>query len=451
MKLTEHFDNFLQEHVNLDGQRLERLNRSVGAISEFLEGSDTFSGHFIDTIPQGSYAHKTIIKPVREGDEFDADILLFLQEFEDWSASDYVNKLYHCFRSNGTYRDKARRRTRCVTIDYAGDFHVDVVPFLERSSQKWITNREGDLFELTNPEGYNAWLDDKNRIANRHLTQVVRLVKYLRDYKTTFDIKSVILNVLLGDQVNELSSLSDHDCFEDIPTTLRTVLLRLKVYLEPLHSLPTILDPSGTGENFSDRWDQDGYAIFRQAIMRYAEWVEDAWSEPDFARSVEKWKRVFGEEFGQPVSKVQSLALAQVGTTLPVPYRDTEQHLASDYGIPMRVSHRYRFRITGRVTKQGSFGAYYLKDRGNRVLRGRKIRFSVVECNVPEPHRIFWKVLNRGNEAHGRDCIRGQIEEGGRVWRIHESSDFTGPHYVEAYVEKDGVCVARDRQEVNIT
>src|SRR5579859_5758372 len=163
MKLIEYFNAFLDNEVNLNDTRLAVLDQRVGAITTFLRESTTFKDNFIDTIPQGSYAHKTIIRPVRESDEFDADLLFYLEEFDGWSAEDYVEELYRAFRDSGVYRAMVSRKTRCVTVDYAGDFHVDVVPYLERHSLKYVTNRHEDTFELTDPEAYNAWLDEKNR------------------------------------------------------------------------------------------------------------------------------------------------------------------------------------------------------------------------------------------------------------------------------------------------
>src|SRR4051812_16306193 len=101
MKLIDYFKAFLENEVNLDEPRLNRLNVSVGAITDFLQSSDSFSEHFIATIPQGSYAHRTIIKPVQTTDEFDADLLLYLEEVDGWSPADYVENLYACFRGSG--------------------------------------------------------------------------------------------------------------------------------------------------------------------------------------------------------------------------------------------------------------------------------------------------------------------------------------------------------------
>jgi hypothetical protein len=78
-------------------------------------------------MPQGSWAHKTIIKPVDLG-EFDADLIVFVAPVDGWSASKYIEELYTVFRENGTYKEKVRRFSHCVTITYADDRKIDVAP-----------------------------------------------------------------------------------------------------------------------------------------------------------------------------------------------------------------------------------------------------------------------------------------------------------------------------------
>jgi Second Messenger Oligonucleotide or Dinucleotide Synthetase domain/Adenylyl/Guanylyl and SMODS C-terminal sensor domain len=447
MKLIEYFEDFLENTVNLNESRLTLLNERVESITNFLEGSSAFATSFQGIIPQGSYAHKTIIKPVQSNDDFDADVLLFLEEFDNWSAKDYVENLYICFRENSIYKDKVSRKTRCVTIDYKGDFHIDIVPFLERDDSKYITNRHDDSFELTNPEGYNAWLDEKNKITSRNLVKSIRLMKYLKGFKGRFSVKSVILNVLLGDRVSARALLIDTNCYSDVPTTLHTLTKSLSDYVAARPNLPTIEDPSGTGENFSDRWNQEEYSNFRKWIMHYAIKIDEAYAETNRDESLKKWRVIFGDKFKK--TEVKSTELVRVSANLPIVYKKTEQSL-NDFGIATDLQTRYLVRIKGRVLRQNSMGSYYLKDRGNKVRRGRKIRFELESCNIPEPFTIYWKVLNRGDSAKQQDCIRGQIELGDRTWRIEETTKFSGPHYVECYIVKNGICVARDRQEVNI-
>ena len=82
------------------------------------------------------------------------------------------------------------------------------------------------------------------------------------------------------------------------------------------------------------------------------------------------------------------------------------------------------------------------------LLPHKCLEFMIMECDVPKPYEIRWKVKNCGEIAYSRDCIRGQIKSGGR--RIIEHTDFRGDHYVEIYILRAGVCVARDRISVPI-
>lgn len=445
MKLVEYFKAFLEKEVNLNPDRIKTLDERTESITNFLKNHNSFSEQFLDIIPQGSYAHKTIIKPVFDTDEFDADLLFYLTEFEDWEPKEYVEKLYRVFRDNGIYHDMVSRKTRCVTINYAGDFHMDVVPYLERHSGKYVTNRHENRFELTDPEKYNAWLDEKNRITNQNLVKVIRILKHLRNYKSTFSVKSIILNVLLGEQVSDAALMEDPNCYLDIPTTLRTVLLRLKNYLEPRVALPTILDPSGTNENFSDRWDQDGYANFRNKMMYYADKINEAYLDQSLGSSLQKWQDIFGTCFKAPESK--SLSLSESISSRS--FNKTEQQI-TELGFQLALDPRFKVKVQGTVLKKPGFRNYELRTKGNQVGRDRNIQFSIAHCSVPLPYDIHWKVLNRGENAEAQNCIRGQIEQGGNVWRVHEPTSFKGSHYVECYIVKNGICVAKDRQPVSI-
>src|SRR5258708_10701726 len=100
MKFVDDFEAFLRDEVNLNQIRIDRLQQSVDAIENVLSGHDTFGKIFLDLIPAGSWAHRTIIRPVRENDEFDADVLLYVKERTDWLPKDYLEGLWSAFRSH---------------------------------------------------------------------------------------------------------------------------------------------------------------------------------------------------------------------------------------------------------------------------------------------------------------------------------------------------------------
>ena len=85
---------------------------------------------------------------------------------------------------------------------------------------------------------------------------------------------------------------------------------------------------------------------------------------------------------------------------------------------------------------------------GNQVEKFRTLRFKIEDCNVPHPHEVYWKIRNYGDEAAYVEELRGDMhrDDGGRSRT--ETTKYKGHHYVEAYVVRNGVCVARSRQEV---
>jgi hypothetical protein len=446
MKFVNEFNQFLATEVNLSQVKLDQLDERVGAVDRFLQaGDDEIEGRFVQTIPQGSYAHRTIINPVGAFDEFDADLLLELTEEPGWSPADYVEELYKAFRASATYRGMVSRHCRCVKVNYAGDFHIDVVPYIERHGAHYITNRDDDIFELTNPEGFNAWLAGQDELTGGKLIKVIRLVKYLRDYKNTFSVKSVILNILLGGRVSSTLLYDDPDHYGDLPTAFCNLLADLSAYLQANPEMPLLTDPSCPTEDFNHRCDQDQYTNLRKWIKYYSEKATTALEETDAETSRKLWREIFGDEFGEATETVTKAARAHVGRV-----RDTEQFLVRDLGIPIRLNRDYQLTLSARVLPKDGFRTYDLRMHGNVVGKYRTIRFTVARCTVPMPYKLYWKVRNTGEEAIRANQIRGQITPDQGFGSKEEPTRYRGKHYVECYVVKNGVCVAMAHQVVVI-
>jgi hypothetical protein len=151
-------------------------------------------------------------------------------------------------------------------------------------------------------------------------------------------------------------------------------------------------------------------------------------------------KKVFGTDF--PDATIQDSHSQLAGE-----YRDTEEFI-ENY-VPVVI--RYFLRIDCKVQQDGFrdfFLSVFLRDGG--ILRRRKsLSFFIQNNTAPEPYFVWWKVCNVGEEAKRRDCIRGEIVRKSNNSKL-EHTDFCGSHFVECYIIKDGVCVARDRIEVPI-
>ncbi len=455
MKFIDHFDVFLREEVNLNQTRIDRLAQSVGAIEKVLSSHDTFKKVYIDLIPAGSWAHGSIIRPVRESDEFDADVLLSIKEYNAWKPKDYLEKLCSVLSSNDRYMDKVEPMTRCIRVNYNCDFHIDVVPYFERYGIHYITNRRepnrlGGL-EESDPETFTAWIQERQHLTNENFIKVVRLVKYLRDFKDTFQCKSIILMTLLGNQVDEAEARYHPELYADIPSTLVTLMSKLANTLPT--DMPDVMDPACTGENFTERYRKKwNYSNFRECIINYAQRMRSAYEKENREISVKEWRSIFGEKFKPDTlaKKVQSYLLRESASS----EQFIDQH---PYNFTVRIDRRFRTRIIARVTglatdgdvQYTSFRQFELPTRGNLVSKNRSLQFAVT-TNVPKPYTVYWKVRNSGAEAERVRQLRGEIQEDEGSNRKTETTAYTGRHYVECYIVKNDTVIAWDRQNVTV-
>ena len=301
MKHEKFFQDFLSDHVNLNQTRIDTLEEHLKAIIKlFREKLSNYKKYSA----QGSYAHKTIIKPVQDNDEFDADILVFIQD-NDFKPSifktDYVDELYNFFNNRDTYKGKIKRQTRCVTINYAGDFHLDIVPCIEHESICYICNRKDKKYEKTDGDGYKDWLREKNNIiGGNNFRKTTRLLKFLRDHKNTFSVKSILLTTILGNSINDNDR--DSGYFSDLPTTLKTLSDRVNQFLQEHEQMPIINNPVLEDENFNRHWDSLKYKNFRNKFNSYNIKITEAFEEKEHDTSVKKWRELFGDKFGKIIN-----------------------------------------------------------------------------------------------------------------------------------------------------
>ena len=293
-KSNPEFQQFLSAHVNLNTSRLDRLKSGVRGVDGHLE--DHQSG-YQKMERQGSYALGTLIKPVDDNGEYDADIQIVMNQNPKWEPRDYVLEIRRTLAENKTYADKLRLKNRCVTVDYVGDFHLDVVPRVTIKGKHYICNRSDNKFEETDGTGYRDWFNDKNQITGGNLKRVVRLLKYLRDHKKSFTAKSILLTTLAGNTIK--ASDEGKESVSTVADTLDTVLTRMNDYLQQHPDMPKIKNPVLETENFNRHWDQRKYANFRDRVQSYARTAKQAKAEPSSEKAIGLWRELFGDDFGK--------------------------------------------------------------------------------------------------------------------------------------------------------
>ena len=320
MQLADHFDVLLKDTVNLSQPKLDLLETRVESIYEALKADDQIGPLILGKSPQGSWAQRTIINPVGNSG-FDADFMLDMKENPDWADSPktYINQVYAALDRHSTYKNMPHpRKCRCVQLVYATSsrMHVDIVPHLNLADgREVIVNRDDDQWEKTNPQGFTAWMKEKDAIANGNLRKVIRLMKYLRNHKNSFTgTRSILLTTLLGERVTELQVISNPGYYSNVPTTLLHVIKDLDAWLQARPYKPSITDPSNFEINFDHRWDQSTYNYFRDRINAHAAEIEEAYEEPDKDRSVRMWQDIFGYGFKAPTKPLSSAKFPAVAS-----------------------------------------------------------------------------------------------------------------------------------------
>lgn len=458
MKLINIFNNFLKDTVNLNQTRIDTLESRVETIKGFLLNSG-YTPQIIKFSAQGSWAHKTIIRPPSSNDEFDADLVVYIAQVEGWAAKDYILELRKVFLGSGVYSDKISMKSRCVTINYAGDFHLDVVPIIKLNDNSgnyyyYVCNRTDNEFERTDGDGFTDWWHSQDAItSSNNLKKTTRIIKYLRDSKSSFSVKSVLLTTLIGEQITSNDRLVAPNQFTDVPTTLKIVVSRLDSWLQARPLIPDIVNPVLTGESFTRNWTQEQYENFRDKIKKYQECIDDAFLDEDRNESIRKWRRVFGDEFakGEIIESATS-GLARIAESIQHGKDWVALVLSSGRNVlsqmPFNLPHvmalpyqKSRDQIGVRLTAYEKYSKNSVRLRqifsGDPLEKNSGVEFIATQTTglpFPDTYQVKWQVVNTDIEAVNANCLRGDYYPSDTHGSRFEATKYHGVHWVQAFV-----------------
>lgn len=458
MKLVSDFKDFLADTVNLNQTRLGLLEERVEVIKNFIRDSD-WEPRISAFIEQGSWAHDTIIRPV-DGGEFDADLLVKVHAVDGWSAAQYVKTLGRIFLDSGRYGDRTVVYDYCVTITYADDCKLDIAPLVmdrEYQGTVEVCNRSKDEFEESQPVEYTRWMREKNGYSGSNsFRKATRLIKYIRDIKKRFSCQSILLTTLIGHRIEWFDK--DSNGFSDTPSALQTIMGRLDDWLQARPEKPAVPNPALSTEDFADLWNDTQYANFRSFVNKYRKWVDEAINANTRSDSIEKWRKVFGDEFakGEDVQKAEASAMKRTsallmegaahldslvddvidfGTSILPSWFKTPAHIqpprwrpAENVSRNVQVFAGYASKKTGRTYPVNSGEA--LPPRGGVWFDVSVNKFQI----VPADCYVRWRITNTGVIAMALKKGRGGFEsptEGNRRW---EDLEYRGVHMAEAFI-----------------
>lgn len=425
MKVSEVFDGIL-ENLKVDNKtaiaaRRDEIAKSLNKEFRALAGSTDY------TRMAGSFGRGTAIRGIS-----DLDMLYILPASirDDYKSESGPARILARIRKAvlTRYSSTDIKVDKCVTVVQFKNFKFEIQPVFENNDQSFdYPDTYAKNWKTTKPRREITAIrtaDDHTRGNLRNLCKIARAWK---------NAHGVAIGGLLIDTLayNFFRSTANYNAAttEKYDRMVRDFFKFLSEEEDHEH-----YGALGSGQRVKVK------KRFQGKAKRAYERCLDAIDTEGKSTMDKNWKAIFGKP--APSSKTVEHAREVYS------YVNTEEFIEDAYPIDVR----YDLIIDCRVTQNG-FRPASLRTmlREQKPLRSHKsLDFSIETCDAPEPYFVKWKVLNRGAEAERRDEIRGQIIAPNRRRGRHEDTQFRGNHYVECYIVKDGVVVARDRIVVPI-
>jgi Second Messenger Oligonucleotide or Dinucleotide Synthetase domain len=310
-------DEFLAaicEELQLTPSRYHLAVQRYGTINKLLEAKGSpFVIYSPRIYPQGSMALGTTVKP--DDGPHDLD---FVMELHAWNLQirpmELLHALHEFFKGFDTYKNLTTLKNRCVRLEYADDFYLDILPACKdvRLGGTCISvpDRAANGWSPSNPEGFLQWFKRRSAVRQTLMDKAmpipaqqsvdekmplqlgVQLLKRARDVyfgDSDFAPISVVLTTLAATHYAGENSVS---------TALTTVLAGIVAAINRADDNGRrieVCNPSNQGEDFGERWDSNhqAYQAFRNWVFKLSEeWHDICVSRRNPADALEK---LFGE------------------------------------------------------------------------------------------------------------------------------------------------------------
>ena len=431
MSISDTFKQFLS-NLALDnaGNISERYGEITSALNKKFRETDSKSANSLQV---GSYGRFTAIKGIS-----DLDMLYIMpkgrwDDYKDGRQSKLLSGAAAAIRAR--YPQTTVRVDRLVVQAIYENFRVEAQPVFEQDdgSFKYPDTYNNGAWKFTKPREEIQAMSEFNSQKNDNLRRLCKMARAWKN-KHGVGVGGLLIDTLAH---NFLSSTSDYD--EKIYLYYDYMSRDFFSYLKDLPK-QDYFAALGSGQRVKVKKQ------FQRKAKKAHELCLKAIEAEGQANQNTKWRAVYGRQFPAAEKMQKSAMTARSGATV----RMTEEFVDDVF---FAIDIRHNIKIDCLVEQNGFRPASLREMLRNRtfLLPRKKLTFSIAETDIPGSYGLFWKVLNRGQEAIDRDCIRGQIvaDEGRK--RTIEHTTFKGDHVVECYAVVDAVVVAKDRIHVPIT
>lgn len=385
----------------------------------------------------GSYGRRTAIHGISDLDmAFELPWSLYVQyKAHEGNGPSALLQAVRASLKDRYRRTEIKGDGQVVVISFTG-FVVEVLPaFVDKDADgyRFPDSHNGGSWKICKPVQEIDAVDRRNQDTNRNYKHVCKM---LRAWKNNHGVNmsGMLIDTLAYNFFSQNSTFNDksYGSYDQLFVSLFT-------YLGGLDHQEYWAAP-GSGQRVHNS------GKFQTRAKKAAAKCQEALTADSEKKKAKLWREVFGRQFPLEVA-VAEAAKTETASIAASVNAGSEQFIEDQYPVDIR----HELDIDCEVTLEDSKSGFLRRLLGSAywLPHGRSLRFKVEHCDVPQPYELFWKVRNVGLKAERRG-VRGQIlPDEGRQERV-EKTDFGGEHFVEAYIVKDGVCVARDKIPVPI-
>lgn len=457
------FESSLQkvaDEIDIPSHLHEEAVAKYEDVAEWLGADGSLSELTPFAYAQGSFRLGTVIRPTTDLDSYDIDFVCCLKMSKtDTTKKELRRFLGDRLKEREDLKTILVEKGRCWTLNFSNIFQMDILPTIPdvNNSPNGILLTDKDIlyWQKSNPIDYADWF--RGRMSQQYDFKKQELAKSWRievEDVREWQIKTTLqraIQILKRHRDIFFEKRTDVKPSSIVITTLaarayqgQETLRDSLIYL--VKNMPKSIQIEGSNykiknpvadENFADKWNSDksrGRAFF--------DWMTDLNGRMLTAlesMDTNLLHSILGSNLVKKALSQQSMGLIKTETNpmLVVPDLGNSSH-TRDLTWPLQKSFQVSVRCD--VYGQTKTKKLYSLEVGKSVPKRRKLKFTAI-TNTPKPYEVKWQVVNTGTEA--KDDLRGEFYDSNSPNERWEDSKFRGTHWVEAFVIKNNVCVAR--------
>lgn len=430
MSIQEDFKAFLRD-IEPSRSTKDQISSAHHSMRDYLSHHDYYSKHCTKAYLSGSYAKDTCIRPVKDDDNRDVDIVVETDYDTTADSADVIIEVRDVLLDSPKYSN-AKLQSHSVGVSLS-KIDIDVVPLAVDDERHFIGCIDNAEWGETDPKGHIEWTTVVNKKHGGRYKPVVKIMKWWRREKCSDGAKwpkGITLEKIIADCFPDNVTL-----YEDIVTELMENIL--DAFTEKVNAgiRPVVIDPVLPINDLAAGYHLSDFQSFLQGIGFALDTLGVDGSRND------AWRKVLGDSFPADRSTRQTAALANalpVEAALRVPHRQEPRWPLTKKKPGVQVIADVTFP-DGHKERVPS--------NGLTIPKGCSIDYRVIRSKGLSSLTTKWLVVNTGQEASAANCLRGSfedsnIERGGR----HETTAYVGRHYVQCLVIRNSRCVAHSRE-----